>query len=253
MKGSAAGAAVGNESGLFSAGCATFSTGFAKLVGRVNGEATVAGGLVAPCAGSGGLLKKLGILFSDGLSSAGVVIVIMGTDGAGFSFSAFSRSARSFSERSFSWRSFSSASFFRVASRIFIMAFASKSCFSHLEYILWPALGLLLVVSTSPGGPAEDARVGAEAILFLGCTGYCWKGLTLIATSTANDCLRESKETLPFVLGTPVLGNSDVGEAPSGVSEGGGAVDFHKRLLPTGEGGGCALWQTGVNDCITEY
>ena len=92
------------------------------------------------------------------LPSEGAVNVIVGTGlqaaaaaaAASFSFSFFSLSA--FSCSSFSFSAFSS-SFFRLTSLIRIIAFASKSCFSHLESCLPPGL---------PGVPSAttgDARL----------------------------------------------------------------------------------------------
>lgn len=88
----------------------------------------------------GGANENVGGLAS-GFASAGVVMVIVGTDlavaAAAAAASAASLSLFSFSAFSLASFSFSfSACFFILASLIFIIAFASRSCFSHLENVL---------------------------------------------------------------------------------------------------------------------
>lgn len=118
----------------------------------------------------------------------GAVTVMVGTADAAASFSLFSFSAFSFSSLSFSCRSFSfsnrilsavaalslsilsltslsplslasfSTSFFLFASRTFMMALASNSCFSHFENTFEGAgvRGLPFVLSDRPGVPGES-------------------------------------------------------------------------------------------------
>jgi len=117
------------------------------------------GGLRAPAADWGVNENVGGGLFSlsAGVSSAGFVIDIRGTAASAhaFSFSLFSFSFLSFSSRSFSSLSLS---FFLLASRIFLIASASNSCFSHFENIRYAPRGLLFVLSANPG--VEEAIEG---------------------------------------------------------------------------------------------
>lgn len=97
VKGVAAGVAEGKEEALLSVGVVVFSPDL-KKPGKETGEGIATGELATSFADTAGFAKKLGIPIPAGLSSAGSVTVMMGTDGIdALSFSAFSRSIRSFS------------------------------------------------------------------------------------------------------------------------------------------------------------
>ena len=164
----------------------------------------------------------------------GAVTVMVGTLGgaaeaassAFLSASAFSLAALSFSCLSFSARSLSnlalsaaaarsrsslsfnslssfsfdsrSISFFLFASRTFIMAFASNSCFSHFEKTLWGFLWLPFVLSESPGELLVlEVRLSArdeDAMRFtVGMGVELPKGLIGSPTVVAIECRYESR------------------------------------------------------------
>lgn len=101
---------------------------------------------------------------SDGLLSTDVALTSAGFANSGLGAViervVFAFSCSSFSFRAFSFASFS-ACFFWLASLIFIIAFASNSCFSHLEYVRsrTPGRGLPFVLSDSPGELGEEGMI----------------------------------------------------------------------------------------------
>lgn len=174
----------------------------------------------------------------------GIILGAAATSCSFLSFSAFSFSAFSFSSLSFC----ASSSFLRLASRIFIIACASRSCFSHLENDLWRWMPLVLSVKLEIddtgllGAPlkAEETRA-ADEIRLLEVAGF-WKGLIRRPTALATDWLRPS----PFALDCGVPGGGVICRGVELPGVGAPEVAFQRRSLPA-TGAGSSDSRVGVS------